>query len=70
MINPGYPQLVESVGLYDFRRRFEQSDTYRHNFSYQALEALYNWYEDLADNRGEDVEFNYVEICCRWSEYE
>tara|TARA_R110000744_G_scaffold33190_6_gene77442 strand:+ start:764 stop:1105 length:342 start_codon:yes stop_codon:yes gene_type:complete len=69
MINPGNPQLVESVGLYDFMRRFEQSDTYSDSFSYQALEALHNWYEELADSIGEDVEFDYVGICCEWSEY-
>ena len=70
MINPGYPQLVESVGLGAFMERFEQSPTYSNAFSYQALKALHNWYEELADSIGEDVEFDYVGICCTWAEYE
>ena len=70
MLNPGNPQLVESVGLYDFMRRFEQSPTYSNSFSYQALQALHNWYEELADSIGEDIQFDYVGICCDWSEYE
>jgi hypothetical protein len=70
MLNPGYPQLVESVGLGAFMERFEQSPTYSNSFSYQALKALHNWYEELADDMGEDVEFDYIGICCTWSEYE
>jgi len=35
-------------------------------FSYQAYDALFDWYSDL----GEAVEFDVIGICCDWCEYD
>jgi len=39
------------------------------NFSGPALRALFDWYEELSDSTGEDIEFDPIAICCEWSEY-
>jgi len=36
------------------------------NFSYEGLEALYNYYDDSY----EDVEFDPIALCCEWTEYD
>jgi len=37
-------------------------------FSYDALEAIYEYLEDYSQDSGEDVELDIVAICCDWSE--
>lgn len=36
------------------------------DFSYEALEALYEWYEELDP----DMELDVIAICCDWCEYD
>ena len=42
---------------------FKQSSR-AEQFSYEALEAIFNYYEEM----GDDVEFDPVGICCDWQE--
>jgi hypothetical protein len=39
------------------------------NWSYEGAEALIEYLEQLADDTGEDIEFNVVELRCYYSEY-
>ena len=49
-------------------------DTFRklrpENFSYEGLNALFDFYEELEDGTGEQIEFDPIAICCEWSEYD
>ena len=49
-------------------------DTFRklrpNNFSYEGLNALFDFYEELEDGTGEQIEFDPIAICCDWSEYD
>ena len=49
-------------------------DTFRklrpENFSYEGLNALFDFYEELEDGTGEQIEFDPIAICCDWSEYD
>ena len=38
------------------------------NFSYEALDALFNYYEDLEEETGEPIELDVIAICCDWTE--
>lgn len=38
------------------------------NFSYYALEALFDYYEDLEEATGEPIELDVIAICCEWIE--
>ena len=40
------------------------------NFSYDGLSALYDYFEDLAEDCGIEVELDVIAICCEYSEYE
>ena len=57
--------IVKTFDLYDFRREFERYDR-GDRFSDEAMEELFNYYDDL----GEPYELDVIEICCNWIEYE
>jgi|DEB0MinimDraft_6_1074348.scaffolds.fasta_scaffold15612_5 hypothetical protein len=38
-------------------------------WSYQACNALYDYFEELSEDIGEDIEFDAVTIRCDWNEY-
>ena len=62
--------MIEHVNEYTFRERFMGSDTYKHNFSFQGLHALFEYIEELEDDCGEEIEFDMVALCCEYSEYD
>ena len=38
-------------------------------FTYEGARALFQWYEQLEDETGEQIEFDPVAIRCDWSEF-
>lgn len=62
--------MKTTVSEYDFTQAFMTSDTYKNNFSYSGLKALYEdlvRYEEDADT---EIDFDMVAICCEYSEHE
>lgn len=39
------------------------------NFSILALKELFQFYEDIRDNDGTEIELDVIAICCDWVEY-
>ncbi len=39
-------------------------------FSYQAREALYDYYIELEEETGEETELDIISLCCEWTEYD
>ena len=39
-------------------------------FSYDALRALFDYYEELEESTGEQIKLDVIAICCDWTEYE
>ena len=62
--------MIETVSKFRFIDWFRSSDTYKNNFSYEGLNALFDFYEELEDGTGEQIEFDPIAICCEWSEYD
>ena len=62
--------MKETVTAYRFRDAFKQSDTYKNNFSYEGLHALFEYFEELEDDIGEEIELDVVAICCGYTEYD
>lgn len=62
--------MIQNVNWYDFSDRFTQSDTYKNNFSYDALKALFEYFENYEEDIGEQIEFDMIAICCDWTEYD
>lgn len=44
-------------------------NVYDHQFSWEAAGALADYYDDLEQDIGEEIEFDAVAIACDWREY-
>ena len=62
--------MKEYVNEHAFINRFARSDTYKNQFSYEGLHALFEYLEQVEDDIGEEFEFDMVGICCDYSEYD
>ena len=58
--------MKQSINNYCFHRAFEKQRP--DNFTYDGLEALFNYFEDLEDDIGEEIELDVIAICCDYSE--
>ena len=45
-------------------------DSRKDQFSYDALEAIFDYIEEYEESTGEETEFDPIAICCEWAEYE
>ena len=61
--------IKETVSFNTFSTRFLSSDSYRNNFTYNGLEALYDYLEQLSEDIGQEIEFDMIALCCEYSEY-
>jgi hypothetical protein len=59
--------IYTQITKYSFIDAFKQSSR-KDQFSYEALEAIYEYLEDYSQDSGENVELDIVAICCEWSE--
>ena len=53
-----------------FINAFKSWDTYKNQFSYKGLKALFEWFEELENDTGEEMELDVIAICCEFTEYE
>ena len=61
--------IVKINGGLEFAAEFEQWPQRKSHFSRPALHALYEHYDELSNDIGEDIELDVVGMCCEWSEY-
>lgn len=40
------------------------------NFSREALKELFHWYEERERDEGVELEFDPIDVCCNWTEYD
>lgn len=59
--------IVETLTKSSFVDAFKQSSR-KDQFSYEALEAIFDYLESYSDSTGEPVEFDIVAICCDYCE--
>lgn len=59
--------IVQTLTKSSFIDAFKQSSR-KDQFSYEALEAIFDYLESYSEDTGENVEFDIVGICCEWSE--
>jgi hypothetical protein len=53
----------------DFHDAFQSSDSYRDSFSYEWLDALFDYLEEYEDATDTRIEFDIVALACDYSEY-
>ena len=59
--------IVQTLSKSSFIDAFTHSSR-KEQFSYDALEAIFEYMEDYSNDTGENVEFDIVGICCEWAE--
>lgn len=60
--------MKKSINRYEFIDEFRNSQ-YKNNFSYQGLNALFDYLEQLEEDIGEEIEFDLVQLACDFTEY-
>jgi predicted ArsR family transcriptional regulator len=59
--------MYQSVSFYDFTGAFHAHDRDR-QFSYEAMEAIFEMLEALEEDTGVPVELDVIAICCEYTE--
>lgn len=61
--------MKQTIGLSEFRSAFYSMGR-GDQFSYEGLEALFNYLDELYIDMGEDYDLDVVALCCEFTEYE
>ena len=62
--------IIQTVNENQFIDSFRTWDTYKNNFSYDGLKALYEYFEEFAECQDSGTfELDVVAICCDFTEY-
>ena len=56
--------MFQEITSSQFTDWFQSSDTYKNNFSYEGLKALYDYLENYEEETGQKVKFDPVALCC------
>lgn len=59
--------IIQTVDSYLFCEAFKQVRP--DNFSYEGLELLFEYLDDLSDDMGENIELDVIALCCDYAEY-
>lgn len=59
--------MKKTISLNNFRDEFKSCRP--DNFTYDGLEALFNYLESFESDTGEELELDVIAICCDFSEY-
>ena len=60
--------MYQTISLFDFRQAFSVYGR-RDNFSDSGLDALFDHFEQMEEDTGEQIELDVIAICCEFSEY-
>lgn len=55
---------------YHFWNWLKNSSGYQNNFSLEGSKAVFNYFDQLSDELGENIDFDPIAWCCEFSEYE
>ncbi len=58
--------MIKTINAHDFRRAFEQLRP--DNFSYEALDVLFQYFEELEPDMGQPIELDVIAIGCDFVE--
>jgi hypothetical protein len=62
--------MKDTMTVFSFCEWFRQSENRKNQFSFDGLKALYDYLINLENDTGIEMEFDPVELCCNYSEYE
>lgn len=59
--------MKQTIGWVQFSEAFARMDR-KDQFSYEALELIYDYLTELEDSTGEELELDVIAICCDYTE--
>lgn len=59
--------MKTTVSRYDFERAFIDADR-KENFSYEGLNALFDYLESYEEETGQEIELDVIALCCDYTE--
>jgi predicted ArsR family transcriptional regulator len=59
--------MKTTISRYDFERAFADADR-KENFSYEALDLLFDYFESYEEETGQEIELDVIALCCEYSE--
>ena len=63
--------MKQSITRFDFVDWFFNAvPKYQFNFSREGLDSLFDYFEQLEEDMGKEIDFDPIAICCEYSEYE
>ena len=60
--------IYKTIDIYDFRAAFTDYDRTAH-FSYDGLNALFDWLDELSADTDTPYELDVIALCCEFTEY-
>ena len=61
--------MIDTITKYSFQDAFHKMGR-KDQFSYEGLDALFDYFEMLEENTDRQIELDVIAICCEYSEYE
>jgi len=62
--------IYEECNVNDVMHRAQVLDRYDQLGGYDGLHALFDYYEQLAEDMGEPIQLDIIAWCCEWSHYD
>ena len=59
--------MKQTINLYDFRLAFYKMGR-KEQFSYDGLEILFDYIEEVEQDTGEEMELDVIALCCDYAE--
>ena len=60
--------IIKTISRTDFHDAFRQAGR-EYQFSYEALNALYDYLVEMYESQGTTYELDVIALCCEFSEY-
>ena len=61
--------MIDTITKYSFQDAFHKMGR-GEQFSYEGLDALFDYFEMLEEDTDQQIELDVIAICCEYSEYE
>ena len=61
--------MKQTINFYQFKDAFYKMDR-GEQFSYNALKALFEYFEEYEDSTDDEIELDVIAICCDYVEYD
>ena len=62
--------MIMTLTEHDFINLTNKFSQHKDNFSYEGKKALFEYLQEYEHDTGEQLEFDYIALCCDYSEYE